>query len=879
MGRSRDIAEFLSKTEVENTSNLALLNTSSPTGVDSAAVQNIGLSHFDTLDSLPINNLVKGQQAYVTGTNRLYVSNGSGWFNVALINASPSLTIDPTGAITLAEDGTPTVITLTATDSDTPSGAITFSVESDGSFSGLGTISQDSSVFTITPKLEDSATTTSSTLTFKASDGINFSSATSALSLTFAAAGTGNSRYTTLLAKADASAGVSQVDHTGRHTLSYSGSRGSSPFTPYNAAQYSHHFNGNTDYWDYGSNTGWNFGSGDFTIEAWFFNVEAGSSTDYHIVTYGNNSTNFWAIRLRNAGNRGLEFRWFEGSEIVAIHQGTDYTVSNEWAHVAVTREGNNFKMFLNGTQVGTTQTSSSTISNFSKLQIGDLVDLGFLWKGYIRDVRLVKGTAVYTSNFTPPTEPLEKISGTQLLACAASYMDDISDNRVRPTPYGNPQIVSHSPYDHLAYSDTDHIGSSFYQGSNSSWTVVPGHADFNYGTGDYSIEFWYYPIDDSITVTLYDQRTATQNYTTNSPLIYIGGASDGKIRFGFGGLSGSPSLDSILSPASYSNGVTPYIRDYKWWHIAVCRNSGTTTMYLNGKSVGSFADTNTMVQPASNWSFGGSVEQGQYGAHGYISDLRVVKGAAVYTSEFTPPTTALGAHSSGTTVLQSGRNETQIYDIDRGKIIIRSGAAASTTERKFSTSDSIYFDGSTQSAGDFLRVPSTSISPWYDELANLAYLGGYDGTSDFTLEGWWYFTTLTANSPAYNVLWSNSQNGTAGANMTEFWVKGDGAIEYYAKGSILLSSSASTISTNTWHHIALTKQGSTQTIWVDGNSAATTTSSTTPNIYDYYFGDRPAGAGSGQYPMSGYLQNLRLTRGLARYTTSFTPPTTEFEG
>ena len=299
-------------------------------------MQNIGLSHFDTLDSLPINNLVKGQQAYVTGTNRLYISNGSGWFNVALINASPTLTIDPTGAITLATDGTPTVITLTATDSDTPSGAITFSVESDGSFSGLGTISQDSSVFTITPKLEDSATTTSSTLTFKASDGINFGS-TSALSLTFSAGGVENSKYTTLLVKLLHLQEFPQIDHTGRHTLSYAGNKVHQTHLLH-TIQYSHHFNGNTDYWDYGSNTGWNFGSGDFTIEAWFFNVETGASTDYHIVSYGTNSTNFWAaIRLRNAGNRGLEFRWFEGSEVVPIHQGTDYTVSNEWAHMSNT--------------------------------------------------------------------------------------------------------------------------------------------------------------------------------------------------------------------------------------------------------------------------------------------------------------------------------------------------------------------------------------------------------------------------------------------------------------------------------------------------------------------------------------------------------------
>ena len=221
MGRSRDIAEFLSKTEVENTSNLALLNTSSSTGVDSAQVQNIGLQHFSTLDSLPINNLEAGQQAYVTGTNRLYVSNGSGWFNVALINASPSLTIDPTGAITLATDGTPTVITLTATDSDGPVGNITYSVESDGSFSGLGTISQDSSVFTITPLTESDASTTSATLTFKASDGINFGSGTSALSLTFAAQPVTNSGKTVALITQEQSSATPDNNYT--YYTDYSG--------------------------------------------------------------------------------------------------------------------------------------------------------------------------------------------------------------------------------------------------------------------------------------------------------------------------------------------------------------------------------------------------------------------------------------------------------------------------------------------------------------------------------------------------------------------------------------------------------------------------------------------------------------------------------
>ena len=145
-----------------------------------------GLTVYATLDDLPTSGLTSGDQAFITATNRIYVSNGSGWYNVALFNATPTLTIDPSGAVTLATDGsTPTVITLTGADSDTALGTLTYSVESDGSFANIATLSQDSSVFTITPLAEGSATPGSSTLTFKVSDGISFGSGTTEFSLTF----------------------------------------------------------------------------------------------------------------------------------------------------------------------------------------------------------------------------------------------------------------------------------------------------------------------------------------------------------------------------------------------------------------------------------------------------------------------------------------------------------------------------------------------------------------------------------------------------------------------------------------------------------------------------------------------------------------------
>ena len=181
MSRTRDIVDILSATEKENPDNRVLLD-SSDLGVTEAGNP---LQYFSSLDSLPSAGLTAGDTAYVAASNRFYISNGNGWYNVALVNVTPSLSISPSGAIALNTDGSATVITLTGQDSDNAD--LTFSVESDGTFLGLGTIVQDSSVFTITPFSEDSATQTSSTLTFKVTDGVGIGSGTSALSLTFGA--------------------------------------------------------------------------------------------------------------------------------------------------------------------------------------------------------------------------------------------------------------------------------------------------------------------------------------------------------------------------------------------------------------------------------------------------------------------------------------------------------------------------------------------------------------------------------------------------------------------------------------------------------------------------------------------------------------------
>jgi hypothetical protein len=178
MSKPRDVARILGRTEAANPNNVAL----SPVGSTEPTTQ------YDSIGLLPVTGLTAGTQAFVTSTNRLYVSNGSGWYNTALINATPALSLSSSGTIALTP-GSATTITMTATDSDNSDANLVLSLESGGDLFKFATVSQDSSVVTITPRTEDSATALgsdgSATLTFKASDGINQATVQNTFTLSF----------------------------------------------------------------------------------------------------------------------------------------------------------------------------------------------------------------------------------------------------------------------------------------------------------------------------------------------------------------------------------------------------------------------------------------------------------------------------------------------------------------------------------------------------------------------------------------------------------------------------------------------------------------------------------------------------------------------
>ena len=91
MGRTRDIAAILGNTEITNPQNKRVLTVDDTGVVDSAYVTSIasagGLSYYSTLDSLPTTSLTAGDEAFVSANNRYYISNGSGWYGVEMIDS------------------------------------------------------------------------------------------------------------------------------------------------------------------------------------------------------------------------------------------------------------------------------------------------------------------------------------------------------------------------------------------------------------------------------------------------------------------------------------------------------------------------------------------------------------------------------------------------------------------------------------------------------------------------------------------------------------------------------------------------------------------------------------------------------------------------
>ena len=805
-----------------------------------------GTTTYSSIDSLPVSSN-NGDQALITSTNRLYIFSNGGWYNIALINTTPYWNTEANSSYELNTDGTSTTITLLAVDSEGL--PITYIATADSDFNQIATVTKDSDngrVFIVTPTDSENGTAIAGTgtVTFKASDGVNLATTLSTFSILFKIE---NSNYTSFLLKADSDGTDNQVDaSTNAHTITENGNVTSTAFTPYHPGGYSTLFDdASSSHLIYSAGNEIGFGTGDFTVEFWA-NPDFSGATNLKVIDTRNASN--WIVQLDD--RTSPIFTWYNGASIF------DYDISNTgnvWTHYAVAREGTSLRLFVNGVLVDTVTDSVNYTESSGDVYIGrrynSTVDY---FNGYIRDFRVVKGTAVYTSTFTPPTAPLTAISGTSLLTCHLPYIADSSTNNHTFTINGGTTTKRLGPYDYLSYEKADYGGSVYFDG-NGDYLQLPSDAGFSFGTGDFTVEAWvYYPaISNTNGKMVIDSRPTS----TNGSYWIFGANNSGLMGFTTMTTGGNNVRDTVARPN-------------QWVHYAATRSGTSLRLFANGELVASTTDSSNIS--SSSPTIGKNAFSGNAADTwwlGYISDIRIVKGTAVYTSAFTRPTAPLTAITN--TELLTCTNKNDIWEqADGGQVMTKVGnVTASNAQRNFLTSSAMYFDGN----GDYI-----------DFVKKDSY--SFESGVDFTVEGWWYMNSIAGRphfigmgtgidgTPAHYSDWNMYYNSS---NQLTFY--------YYNGSTAIARTFAWTPVISTWYHIAVSRSGTDLKAFVNGTQIGSTITDSTN--FSGAAGSRPLRIGRWQYGgginayLNGYAQDIRITKGLARYTANFTPPTVEFKG
>lgn len=629
-----------------------------------------------------------------------------------------------------------------------------------------------------------------------------------------------------------------------------------SPFTSQSTTptSYSIKFNGTTDYLTTLANTAFDIGGSEFTIECWAYTA---STTNAALVNLTNLSQFPGLIVLASATSMRLVGAAANSAWNVDVNITGLASVANQWTHFAVTRSGNVWSLWRNGSLAGS-GTYAVTIESGLRAYIGadqDNVSVNDYWNGHISNVRIIKNQALFSGTFTPSTSPLttttvghtgtgaaSTITGTiSLLACQSNRFVDSSSNNFTITANGSAAPREFNPFGNtittMAYSSAVHGGSAYFDGSGDTLTLTTTSA-LSFGTGDWTIEFWVYRTD------------------TDECIIYEGRSTEPQV---VPHIQVNPSGYAMfyVNGAARITGTTLIVNG--WYHIAVVKNGGSTKLFVNGaQEGGTYSDSNNYTIGGTLYIGGDRYASSSAYTKGYVSSLRVVKGTAFYTAAFTPPSGPLTA-IPGTSLLLNFNNA-GIVDYTGKNVLETLGNASNVTSLKkslISAKGSLYFDGT----GDTLSIPSSLITAL--------------GTSDFTLEAWIYLSSNPTNCMVYSNgnwaanKWALQTNGGSAVNKVTFWVN-----NINANAATLTSST--TLTTSTWYHVAVTRSGSTFKLFINGTQEALTTSSasldgsvTTTN----YVGSD--GVTASTY-FNGNIQDLRITK-YARYTGTFTPPVRTF--
>ena len=342
------------------------------------------------------------------------------------------------------------------------------------------------------------------------------------------------------------------------------------------------------------------FGTGDFTIEFW---ANRTSATSDNLVTFAGQNWNVYYTQS------GTSLRFFDG----AADRITGGSLSGGWHHIALTRSGTSVRLFIDGTQTGSTYTDSGpTNLTQAAVLVGHYPASATYHDGYMRDLRITKGVARYTGNFTAPT---------------AQFADAVGGD----ADFASVVLLCHMTGEHDATTFADVEGHTVTP-SGTSMKVTMQQSPFNpyltissaeclaFGTGDFTIEFW---------VNRF--RAASADLITfaaeNWSLFYS--QSETALKFWDG-------ATARITGSSLATGTQ--------YHVALTRAGTTVRLFVDGTLVGSSWTDSGPTNLTQSAVLVGHYPSASNFCPSYVDELRITKGLARYTANFTAPSGAFAS-------------------------------------------------------------------------------------------------------------------------------------------------------------------------------------------------------------------------------------------
>jgi hypothetical protein len=576
-------------------------------------------------------------------------------------------------------------------------------------------------------------------------------------------------------------------------------------------------FNGSSQSFQIATNAAFTYGTGDFTIEWWGYQTATSGVQGIWRNSTGDaaNSIGFWTI-AQPAGRITITIGNGVSGDVVRSNSAI---TTSTWNHYAFVRSGTLFTLYVNG--VAQTETLNSSIDLPAQLAYMQIGNAGGLYAGRISNFRIVKGTAVYTTDFTPPTKPLQPITNTVLLvSMGVSPFVDSSTNAITITNVGTVATTASSPFSANWVDSISGIVATVGIGGTGQPTY-----DAKYG-GGINVESAVKPYVDVPTT-----RTGEGGYTI-SMLANVPTVAGGYVPFYTG---------NNLYPTGGRTGNYIYAR--KWTNF----------------EVGSFASANTTV----NLNFPTGALTNPPAWFDFVYNGTAV---SVYRNGLPIVNHTMSASAGWLNPLRFAADENAV----QGAAFANTMATGTLYRMKHQLT-------ALSAAQVTTQFDSVRTTMGGGTLAgSLSFPGGASGSNMLVLG-----TPPTIGAGSYTIeCWFRSPNFDAGYGLCGAIATG-GLSVYVANSTTIttdkyggggaFSYTVPTMTANTWYHFVLVRSSTTSAVFLNGVRAGVTQTDslnyngTTPHIGSYYGGCWP-----------GLMTNFRIVVGTAVYTPTFgfcTPP------